>query len=1080
MRAPRRLRLEYRENPLGLDELKPRFSWELDDARRGASQTAYSIRVAEDEEKLASGQGLVWESGKVASDATNQVEYAGPPLRYDHAYWWSVQAFDADGKESPWAAPATWRMGPITVSDWSTSQWIADAAPVEKSQRAHDGWRSHWQKNADDMVWVQIDFGRQRPFDRVVLHPAHPFDVKDAGAGYLFPIQYRVWVADEPTFLAKPPLHVVDETFFDVKNPGDEPKQHDLGSRMSARYVRIGFLKLPEVKGQGFGVALSELELRDQGEVVSRGATITCSDSLEEGGWSILNLFDGDTGSHPARDVPPPPAPMLRREFTLASGVKRATAYASALGVYELRFNGAKAGDRELAPEWTKYDGHAQYQAYDVTSLLKQGANAVGAWLGDGWYAGRIGLADQLPGYPKRGLYGDKPVFLMQLEVDLANGEHVTVRTDSEWTSTSEGPIRSSDLLDGETYDARLFPAGWDQAGFDAKAWKQVEHVGDPAEGLFAQTIEPMRVVAELPAVAITEPEPHVFVADFGRNVTGRVRLSCTGAAGTSLTLRHGEMLNEDGTLYTANLRGAAQTDRYVMRGGGAETFEPRFTLHGFRYVAITGLASKPTAKDVLARVIRTDARETGTFTCSEPVLDALWRNAVASLEGNLTGIATDCPQRDERLGWTGDFNVFAQTGMYAMDLGAFMGKWARDVREAQAENGRFPDIAPHPFDPNERFSSSPGWADAGVSVPWQAYVNYGDRRLLQRHYAAMRKYVDFMMNNNRQYRWEYHRGRDYGDWLNGSTISAPGWDVNGCDVGKELFATAFLHDTMSTFSRIARMLTGSEDPSSVYQGEPMGYGGYSDNVARAFAATWIDGEGRIVGDTQAGYAIALSTDCVPKHLRAPFAERLKRAIDSRDGQLTTGFHTTKRALIELSRAGIPADGYLCEKRFPALGWQVEQGATTMWERRDGYVPGRGFADPGMNSFDHFAFGSVGEWLMGWLVGIRPDDKEPGWKHFTVAPAPTSKVTSARGTHDTIRGRVEVAWKKDAKGFELEVLVPAGASATVVLPAAENAQLFEGEKPIDDASPFVKLASRDKKNATLEVRAGRYRFRAGA
>ena len=1082
-RAPKRLRLEYLVDPLGVGEPKPRLSWEVDDPRRGAVQSAYELAVASDRAKLLAGEADVWNPGRTTSSATNQIEYGGPALVFDRTYWWRVRTFDAAGAASPWSEPATWSMGPLATSDWHGT-WIADPRPVETSKPKHHGWKSSKRAAEDDMVWVQLDFGQQRVFDTVRFHPAHPYDDPKAGPGYLFPLQYRVWIADEPTFLKKMPIHVVDETTFDVKNPGDQPKTHDLQSRMSIRYVRFGFLKLPKLPDGGYGVALSEIELLDHGQVVSHGATITTSDSVEGDGWGLQNLIDGDTKSHDAIVVPLPPAPHLRTEFELAAGVKRATAYVTTLGLYELHLNGSVVGDHVLAPEWTRYDGHVQYQAYDVTSLLQKGRNAAGLVLGDGWYAGRIGLADRIPGFPKRGLYGDKPLCLVQIEAELQDGTRTRVVTGRDWRSTIEGPIRADDLLDGETYDARRELAGWDQPNYDAKDWVAVEEVGAPDEGIYWQPSEPMRVTEEFAPVAITEPAPGTYIADFGRNVTGRCRIACSGAAGTTVVLRHGEMLDAQGKLYVENLRTAQQTDRYVLRGGARETWEPRFTLHGFRYVELTGLASKPAPGDLVARVVRTSARETATFASSEPVLDALWRNARNSLAGNLTGIATDCPQRDERLGWLGDFGAFAQTALYQMDLAAFVGKWAWDVRDAAGRDGRFPDFAPHPFGSGDRFTGAPGWGDAGVSVPWTAYVNYGDRRLLERHFIAMQHHVDYVMNYNRQYVWENQRGNDYGDWLNGSTIVGEGWKQEGCEIGKDAFATAQLRATTKLMSKIALTVNGDETPSLVYQGMPAGqsttYGDYAVSVANAFAQKYFDVDSKFVGGAQAGYVLALAWDLVPEFQRAKLVEHLLADVKARGNQLTTGFLTTHRALIELSRAGVPADGIACETRFPALGWQVGQGATTMWERRDGFVPGRGFADPGMNSFDHFAFGSIGEWMMGWLVGMRPDEKAPGWKHFFVAPAPTEKVTHARGAYDSIAGRVEAAWTKSNGAFELEVLVPANTSATVVLPAAENAALTEGGAPIPADSKDVRVTSRKDGKAVLEVRAGRYTFRAGA
>ncbi len=1077
-RAPQHLRVEYRTRPLGLDERVPRFSFELDDPRRGATQSACELAVGEDPQSLAKDEGVLWSSGRLETDATSQIEYAGPELVAGHTYWWKVRSFDAAGQASPWSAIETWSLGPLDAADWS-ARWIGDAAPIVKPQRAHNGWRSAWKKNQDDMAWVMIDLGQPRVFDSVRIHPAHPYDDPQAGAGYLFPLQYRVWIADEPTFLKKPPIHVVNETFGDVKNPGDAFRSHAVG-RLNVRYVRIGFLKLAHVPDKGYGVALSELELLDGQRVVSRGAQITVSDSIEEGGWSSANLCDGDTGAHAAVDAPPAPPPLLRREFQLAGGVKRATLFASALGLYELHLNGERVGDQVLAPEWTRYDTRVQYQAYDVTSLLKPGANALGALLGDGWYAGRIGLSDAFAGYPRRGLYGDKPQLLVQLEIERADGSLERIVSDASWKSTLEGPIRASDLLDGETCDARNEPRGWDRAGFDDSKWKAVEATPGTRAKLVAQACEPIRVERDVPAVSVRELRPGVQIFDLGETLSGWCRLRCSGKAGTQITLRHAEMLDENGALYVDNLRGAAQTDRFTLRGEGQEVCEPRFTYHGFRYVEVSGLERPATSADLVGRSIRTSAREIGSFECSEPILNKLWRNARVSRRTNLVGVPTDAPARDERMGWLAPFGVAATAAMYDLDLAAFVGKWSDDVRDAQAQVGPFGDFAPHPYAPDEHFAGAPGWGDAALSVAWSAWVQYGDRRLLQRQFSALQRHVDYVMNYARAYTWSYQRGLDYGDVRNGSELTADGWPTDGCALAQEVFATAYLRQSTRLMSRIARAIGASEDPTPAYAGFQTNYGDYSYNSANAFDTKFTNHEARMAGDTQAGYALALAFDLTPEFKRARLVANLRAAIDARGGSLTTGIHTTHRALIELSRAGVAVDKLVCDTRFPSFGWQIEQGATAMWENRDGFVPGRGFNKSRANSFDALAGSSIGEWLSGWLVGLRPDEDAPGWKHFFVAPAPTEKVTWARGSLETMRGRIEVEWRKNGARFELDLLVPANSSASVILPATDATALFEGEQPIESAAPFVRVVERKGGRAVLAVQAGRYRLRAGS
>lgn len=1081
-RAPVNLRVEHRVRPLGLDEPAPRFSFELDDPRRGATQSAYELAVGTDPQALGRDEAVLWTSGKVSSDATAHIEYAGPALAANHVYWWKVRSFDAAGVASPWSAIESWSMGPLAPSDW-TAKWISDPAPITKARRAHSGWRSTWRKAQDDMVWVQIDLGQPRIFDTVRIHPARPYDDPQAEPGYLFPLRYRVWVADEPTFLKRPPIRPVDETYVDVKNPGSTPRSHAVG-RLNMRFVRVGFLKLAEVPGQGFGAAVAEIELLESGRVVSRGAQVTWSDSLEEGGWSGANLCDGDTQAHAAVEAPPPPAPHLRREFEIGGAVKRALLHSSALGVHEVRLNGERAGDAVLAPEWTRYDARVQYRTADVTALVKPGKNALGVILGDGWYAGRIGLADRFSGYPERGLYGDKPRVLVQLEIEHADGSQERIVTDGSWKSTLEGPIRSSDLLDGETVDLRRSAdgngiGGWDRPGFDDAKWSPVETPANVRTQLVAAPCEPIRVERDVPAVSVREPKPGVYVFDLGETLSGWCRVRCSGKAGDTVTLRHAEMLEPSGELHLANLRGAAQTDRFTL-SGGAETLEPRFTYHGFRYVEVSGLGAAPSVADLVGRSIRTAAREVGSFECSEPLLDTIWRNARAARRTNLVGIATDAPARDERLGWLAPFGVAAPAAMYDLDLAAFVEKWARDVRDAQASLGAFGDLAPHPYAPDEHFAGTPGFADAGVGVPWAAWVHYGDRRLLERHFGAAQRHVDYVMNYSRQYLWQHQRGQDLGDLRNASELAGGPPENARCKMPEETFATAHLRRTTQLMSRYARVLGRSEEPTQEYKGFPTTYGDYTFQVANLFDGKLVNSEGVVYGDTQAGNALALAFDLVSDYKRPLLVAKLREDVEARGGVLTGGIHTFHRTLCELSRGGVAADRYLLSTKFPSLGWQIEQGATSMWEQRDGFDRAKGFRDVPESSFDWLAGSAVSEWLSAWLVGLRPDESAPGWKRFTVQPAPTEKVAWARGALDSIRGRIEVEWRKRGGAFELDLLVPPGCTANVVLPAADGAVLQESEKPIAAAAPFVTVVEQTAGRAVLEVQAGRYRLRAGS
>ncbi|MEW6749778.1 MAG: family 78 glycoside hydrolase catalytic domain, partial [Candidatus Latescibacterota bacterium] len=522
------------------------------------------------------------------------------------------------------------------------------------------------------------------------------------------------------------------------------------------------------------------------------------------------------------------PATLLRREFELAGPARRATLYASALGLYELRLNGQRVGDHHLAPEWTDYRRRVQYQTYDVTALLQPGPNAIAATLGAGWYAGRIGMAEPFAGVA-RGLYGRRLGLIAQLAVELEDGTTAEVVTDRTWRGTDGGPILAADLLDGETRDARREQPGWDRPGFEAAAWQEVATL--PGPRLVAQPNEPVRITRTLPAVGLSEPEAGTWIFDLGQNMVGWPRLRLRAAPGAAVQLRYGEVLNPDGTLYRENLRGAPQVDHYVCRGGREaisggqrpsaasprcagsgetqEVFEPCFTYHGFRYVEVTGLGYRPEAGDLTGCVLHSDAPAASSFECSEPLLNRIMEAIGWTLRGNLHGLPTDCPQRDERLGWMGDIQVFSQTAIFAMDLAAFFTKWLQDVRDAQTEDGRFPDFAPQPFDPEVRFSANPGWADAGVIVPWRCWVNYADRRLLEAQFDAAARWVDWVSEQNPDGIWRRRLGTGftYGDWLNGDTFAdLPGWPPKGGQVPHEVYATAFLAHSTELVSRMAHV----------------------------------------------------------------------------------------------------------------------------------------------------------------------------------------------------------------------------------------------------------------------------------
>jgi len=780
-----------------------------------------------------------------------------------------------------------------------------------------------------------------------------------------------------------------------------------------------------------------------------------------------------------AGDSPPP---MLRKTFDLDSPVKRAIVYASALGLYELRVNGSRVGGHVLAPEWTDYRKRVQVQTYDVTRMLRAGTNAIGAMLGDGWYAGRIGISHIVAtGSPLRGFYGDRPRLLFQMEIERADGRRRTIVSDRTWKLSTEGPLRSSCLLDGETYDARLEMPGWDLPGFDDSLWTPVDVKERVTAKLVAQPNEPIRITEELKPVGMTEPRPGggVFVFDLGQNMVGWCRLRVRGASGTAVTLRHAEVLDADGTVYTDNLRvpgdgkpfGARQTDVYTLRGEGEEVFEPHFTYHGFRYVEVRGFPGRPSLESLVGCVLHSASPRAGQFECSNPVLNKLMENIVWTQRGNMHSVPTDCPQRDERMGWLGDAQVFSQTACFNMDMARFFTKWAQDIRDAQALDGRYPDFAPHPFDPNAGFSGAPAWADGGVIIPWRLYVNYGDRRILEQHFASAKRWVDYVRTQSPELIWTGKRGNDYGDWLNGNTLILEGWPRSGAAVPKEVLATAFFAHSTELLSRMAAVIGRS--------GDARRYACLAKSIKAAFNRAFVKPDGRIHGNTQAGYALALHFDLLADERRQLAVKHMVERIKARDGHLSTGIQTTTRLMLELTRTGHTDLAYslMNNPTPPSWAYMVEHGATTIWERWDGYVDGRGFQDPGMNSFNHYAFGGVGEWMVRTILGINPDEEAPGFQRFVIHPRPGGGLTWARGSYESIHGTIVSDWKIEGDSFTLTVTVPVNTMATVFVPAKERFLVTESGKPAEKAEG-VEFLRTENGAAVYSVGSGTYRFTA--
>ncbi len=784
---------------------------------------------------------------------------------------------------------------------------------------------------------------------------------------------------------------------------------------------------------------------------------------LEKSDWKGTWI---SAGKGPAGDMEPPsgeeyddlanglsPSPYLRKEFLLDKPVRRARLYATARGVYELYINGNRVGNDVLAPGWTDYDRRLQYQTYDVTPLLAEGQNALGSVLGDGWFAGFVGFDPKHRG----ALYGPSPQLLAQLNVEYEDGTTESLATDGSW-GCSTGPIHFSDLLMGESYDARREMPGWAEPGFDDSGWYGVEaeEIGDT--NLVSQPDEGIRVTEALQATSVTEPESGRYVFDLGRNMVGWVRLKVEGEAGTEVTLRYAEALNPDGTIYTTNLRSARATDRYVLGGDGEEIYEPHFTFHGFRYVEVTGYPGEPPLGVITGRVVHSATPPSGTFECSSSMVNKLQENIVWGQRGNFLSIPTDCPQRDERLGWTGDAQVFVRTASFNMDVAAFFEKWMVDVEDAQSPEGAFPDVAPLLRGSGliDLRWGAPAWGDAGVIVPWTVYRTYADARIVERHYSAMTRWMEYLYEANPDLLRKNRMGNNYGDWL------SPKGDLTP----KDLLATAYWAYDAKLMAEMAEAI-GRHDDAKKYRD-------LNENIRAAFNEAYVSSDGRIQGDTQTGYLLALHMDLLPEGLRSAAAEHLVRTIEREDWHLATGFAGVGYLCPVLTEAGYTEVAYhlLENETYPSWGYTVKNGATTIWERWDGWTEA-GFQSPNMNSFNHYSLGSVGEWLYRYVAGIDLDPDGVGYERILIRPRPGGSLAHAKAEYDSVRGRISSSWKIEGDRFLLEVLIPPNTTATVHMPSTDD--VSEGGRPLDEAGG-VEFLSTGEGKTVLSVGSGRYEF----
>jgi len=772
-----------------------------------------------------------------------------------------------------------------------------------------------------------------------------------------------------------------------------------------------------------------------------------------------------EIAAHAVKPTPTQPGTpaWFRKVFRVSGAIRSATLYASARGLFECYINDQRVGDDLFAPEWTDYSRRIHYRTYDVTGLIRPGSNVVGAILGDGWYSGFVGWQE------KRGRYGLDNSILIQLEIELADGSRQLVLTDHSWRSAA-GPIIWSDLQMGEAYDARYELTGWQDPQYDDSGWCGCLETDWPDAELVWQRSEPVKIVELIRPVAVDQVRPGVFIFDLGQNITGFVRLRVRGPAGTKVTLRHGERLNPDGSLYTANLRRAKATDIYVLKGRGQEVWQPRFTFHGFQYVELAGLPYEPDLDTITGCVLHSALRQTGWFECSEPLVNRLWLNILWSQKDNFVSIPTDCPQRDERLGWTGDAQVFCRTASYNMDVAAFFSKWMIDVQDAQTQEGVFPDTAPRlpeggDFVGLDGLCGAAGWADAGVIVPWTIWRMYGDTRIIERHYEAMVRWLEYLERTNPDGVRRNELGNNYGDWL----CIPSDTSFRTHSPMKTLLATAYWATDASRLAAMAGAIGRYEDAAR--------FQAMFERVRKAFQREFLQADGRLGVETQTAYLLALAFDLLPEQVRPLAGQRLIELIAERNWHLSTGFigvGLLNPVLTELGRPDV-AWRLLLNEDYPSWLYPVKHGATTIWERWNGWTQEQGFFDPQMNSFNHYSLGSVGEWLFRYAAGIDLDKDINGFRRFVIRPCPDRRLDRLSARYRSIRGIIESCWQWQGDHLLLSVAIPANTEAKVYVPSEPGSEVLEGDLRAGQVRGIESLG-RQGGFAVFHVMSGRYRF----
>jgi alpha-L-rhamnosidase len=990
-------------SPIGIDTTAPVFSWQSDSKTMNWRQSGYQVLVATDEKLLRPGYADAWDSGRVASEDSLQIRYAGKPLRSQQRYVWAVCVWDGQGQASPWSR-SSFEMGLLSASDWKAG-WIIRKDPASELEIASVRW-----------IWLP------------------GMDTEHVPAGTPAHFLYRLHLDDKPQAAS---LHVLAtgqviahvngqvtgrhenwgafdrEEITGLLHSGDNEIELDCVSRKGKPPATTSYAAIAA------SIRVTDANGRER-RIVSDSTWL--ARSANDGLWTPAQVVGPMSSRYSAAaDREPAPGPdrvateasLLRKEFTLTGTVTSARLSITALGAYVAYVNGHPvAPNTLLAPGWTDFRKRVEFRTYDVTALLLKGPNTLAAMLGGGWYSSPMTWAGAriTPG---------PNLLRAQLDLSLSDGTHRSIVTDESWM-TARSPITFSEIYGGESFDARLQQKGWTKAGFAALGWTHAAAASplNPNIALIAQPDLPISNTLVVKPVSISRATAtHPAVFDMGQNMVGNIRLHVHGARGTVTKMRFAERLNPDGSLYTQNLRNADATDTYALSGEGDEIYTPAFTFHGFRYVELSGI-SAPTLATIEGLVFNSlPAKPSVRLSSSSALLNKMNELGAWGQRGNFVSVPTDCPQRDERLGWMGDAGAFWRTGSFNFDIDAFSHKFMIDVEDAQTPVGEFTDVSPNIL---AATTGAPGWGDAGIFIPYATWLQYGDTSIVEQAWPAMERWMANILMHNPNYLRRQNLGSNYADWL------AP--DQN---TPKDLIATAYWALTAKEMAEMAKAIHRSDDAQK--------YQDLYEHIAAAYRMAYIQDDGSVSGNTQTAYLATLFTGIAPETTREAMVKRIVSDIAAHGDHLTTGFLGTPfllPVLDQFSRSDV-AFKLLLSDTYPSWGYMVKKGATTWWERWNGDT-----GDPSMNSYNHYAFGSVMAWVYRRAAGIDTDASGPGYRHLTIQPHFDPALPKLHVEYDSAYGMVVSDWQQQNHTFT--ITIPANTTASVSLPDGRSFEVGSG------------------------------------